>query len=128
MEKKLQELKEKVNNLGEKIDESIGSVTDLNQKTLETFKSMTNRIDRLEDQFRKESSIGLSLNLAHLKQLIKYTTLTLSSEEKEHFFREIWEDFVKSVKSVRPNVTRKELMTMKKTWDTFRKNCVKTLK
>jgi hypothetical protein len=128
MEKELQELKERVTNLGKKIDESIGSITDLNQKTLETFTSITNRIDRLEDQFRIESSIGLSLNLAHLKQLTKYATLTLRSEEKEHFFSEIWEDFVKSVKSVRPNVTRKELKTMKKTWDNFRENCVKKLK
>lgn len=128
MEKELQELKERVDNLGKKIDESIGAITDLNQKTLETFTSMTNRIDRLEGQFSKESSIGLSLNLAHLKQLIKYATLTLSSKEKQHFFGEIWEDFVNSVKSVRPDVTRKELITMKKNWDTFRKNCVKTLK
>ena len=128
MEKELQELKGRVNNLGKKIDESIGSITDLNQKTLETFKSITNRIDRLEDQFSKEFTIGLSLNLAHLKQLIKYATLKLRSEEKEHFFDEIWQDFVKSVKSVRPNVTRKELMTMKKTWDNFKKDCVKTLK
>ncbi len=128
MEKELQELRQRVNNLGRKIDEAIGSITDLNQKTLETITSMTNRIDRLEDQLSKESSIGLSLNLAHLKQLIKYATFTLSSEEKEHFFTEIWEDFVKSVNSVRPNVTRKELTTMRKTWDTFRKDCVKTLK
>jgi pantothenate kinase-related protein Tda10 len=131
MEKELEELKERVNNLknfNKKIDESLGSITDLNKKTVETFKSITKRIDRLEDKFSKEFSISLTLNLAHLKQLIKYVTLDMNSEEKEHFFNEIWEDFAKSVKSVRPNVTRKELMTMKKTWDNFRKDCVKILK
>ena len=74
MEKELEELKERVNNLenfNKKIDESLGSITDLNKKTVETFKSITKRIDRLEDKFSKEFSISLTLNLAHLKQLIK---------------------------------------------------------